>query len=383
MSGKPAARVGDKVAHSLALPGALTGLLIGAAIGVAIVATGGLGAIAIGAALATTGGLGLAGQYIGESIPGPPTGAIITGALTILINGRPAARSTLSTATCIEGPPQQEATGAATVLFETMPAGRKGELLTCSAKIIEGSPNVIIGGPSVQTEPIEPEVPAWLTATMQVMAIGGLVISTGGVGLTYGVGAAFGGLALGYAGSKFGAVGGRWAAQQLGLGETGQRVGEVLGGIGGGMLGGAAGFRGGRAFDSRYQVKVEGLGSNFGNVKIVPRQPPTAQQRAQQIHEAVPEGTRNRTTIAVTETSEGVRVVSSSEARLRPAQRRMLGPNEVEGTGPGHAEVTGVNAARVRGLTPTGTAASRPICANCGRFLSDHGIAPLSPPKGD
>jgi uncharacterized Zn-binding protein involved in type VI secretion len=251
VNGEPAARVGDKVAHSLALPGALTGLLIGAAIGVAIVATGGLGAIAIGAALATTGGLGLAGQYIGSSIEGPATGAIITGAPTILINYRPAARATLSTASCIEGPPQQEATGAATVLFEMMPAGRKTEMLTCSAKIIEGSPDVIIGGPSVQTLPMEPEVPEWLTTTMQVMAIGGMVIATGGVALTYGVGAALGGLALGFAGSHFGAIGGRWAAQQLGFGETGQRVGEVLGGLVGGMLGGAAGFRGGRAFMNR------------------------------------------------------------------------------------------------------------------------------------
>ena len=132
-----------------------------------------------------------------------------------------------------------------------MPAGRKTEMLTCSAKIIEGSPNVIIGGPSVQTLPMEPEVPEWLTMTMQVMAIGGLVISTGGVALTYGVGAALGGLALGFAGSHFGAIGGRWAAEQLGFGETGRRVGEVLGGLAGGMLGGAAGFRGGRGLMNR------------------------------------------------------------------------------------------------------------------------------------
>lgn len=76
---------------------------------------------------------------------------------------------------------------------------------------------------------------------------------------------------------------------------------------------------------------------------------------------------RTRTT-AVTETNEGVRVISSSERRLTPAQRAQLGANEVEGVGVGHAEVTGVNAARKIGLTPTGTAASRPICPSCARI---------------
>lgn len=261
MTGEPAARVGDKVAHTLALPGALTGLLIGAAIGVAIVATGGLGAIAIGAALATTGGLGLAGQYIGSSIDGPPTGAIITGALTILINGRPAARATLSTATCIEGLPQQEATGAATVLLEMMPAGRKTEMLTCSAKIIEGSSNVIIGGPSVQTLPMEPEVPQWLTNTMQVMMWGGMIIGTGGVWAAYGAGAAIGTFGLGFAGSYLGAIGGRWGAAQLGFGETGRRVGEVIGGFAGGMLGGLGGLRGGRFVEGGIRNR---FGSRYG-----------------------------------------------------------------------------------------------------------------------
>ncbi len=251
MSAQPAARLGDKVAHTMALPGALMGLLAGAAIGAAIIATGGLGAIAIGAALATTGGLGMAGQYIGESIDGPPTGAIVTGSSTIFINGLPAARATLSTALCREGPPQMEATGAETVYFDGMPAGRKGEKLTCSAKIIEGSGDVFIGGPSVQTEPMDPEVPAWLSTTMQVMAIGGTILATGGIAATYGVGAALGSLAGGFGGGYLGAMGGRWAADKMGFGETGQRIAEVLGGFGGGMIGGGAGFKGGRAAMNR------------------------------------------------------------------------------------------------------------------------------------
>jgi uncharacterized Zn-binding protein involved in type VI secretion len=245
MSAQPAARVDDKVAHTMALPGALTGLLVGAAIGVAIVATGGLGAIAVGAAIATTGGLGLAGEYIGESMPGPPSGKIVLGSSTIYINDKPAARATLSTALCREGPPQQEATGAATVFFDGMPAGRKGESLTCSAKIIEGSSNVFIGGPSVQTLPMDPEVPAWLHNSMFAMMIGGTILATGGIAATYGLGAAVGSLVGGVGGGYLGGQGARWAAEKMGFGETGQRIAEVLGGIGGGALGGGLGFRGG------------------------------------------------------------------------------------------------------------------------------------------
>jgi RHS repeat-associated protein len=109
--------------------------------------------------------------------------------------------------------------------------------------------------------------------------------------------------------------------------------------------------------------------------------PSSAAERAKEIHAAVGEGTQRRTTISVTETAEGVRVVSSSERRLRPAQRRMLREGEIEGVGPGHAEPTGVSAAEGAGLTPTGTAASRPICAKCAVQLEKRGIEPLSPLK--
>jgi|GEM_PF-1884966 len=107
----------------------------------------------------------------------------------------------------------------------------------------------------------------------------------------------------------------------------------------------------------------------------------SAADRASEIHKAVPEATQRRTTIAVTETQEGVRVISSSEKRLRPAQRKLLGKNEVEGVGLGHAEVTGVNHARGADLKPTGTAASRPICSGCQGFLKEQNVKPLSPPK--
>lgn len=107
------------------------------------------------------------------------------------------------------------------------------------------------------------------------------------------------------------------------------------------------------------------------------------QQRADEIHAVLdPRAQRARTT-AVTEAvgPDGsiTRVVSSSERRLSPAQRRALGAGEVEGVGVGHAEVTGVEAARRMGLTPTQTAASRPICPNCASTLESSGVAPASP----
>ena len=104
----------------------------------------------------------------------------------------------------------------------------------------------------------------------------------------------------------------------------------------------------------------------------------TAEERANAIHSVLdPRAQRARTT-AVTETQEGVRVVSSSERRLTPAQRAQLGANEVEGVGVGHAEATGINAAKGMGLTPTGTAASRPICTNCAQAMAREGVEPLS-----
>jgi hypothetical protein len=83
-------------------------------------------------------------------------------------------------------------------------------------------------------------------------------------------------------------------------------------------------------------------------------------------------------TLAVTETKEGVSVISSSEIALRPAVKAMLGEGEVAAQGVGHAEVTGVNAAKQMGLTATGVAARRPICPECAEILRSLGIAALS-----
>jgi hypothetical protein len=107
----------------------------------------------------------------------------------------------------------------------------------------------------------------------------------------------------------------------------------------------------------------------------------SAEDRAKEIHSVLdPRAQRARTT-AVAETTEGTRVVGSSTRRLTPAQRATLQANEIEGIGTGHAEVTAINAARQQGLTPTGVAASRPICPNCAEALDIQGVSTLSPLK--
>ncbi|MHB1058818.1 MAG: RHS repeat-associated core domain-containing protein [Rhodanobacter sp.] len=109
----------------------------------------------------------------------------------------------------------------------------------------------------------------------------------------------------------------------------------------------------------------------------------SAFERAGAIAGTMSARTQRSVTIAVTETQEGVRVVSSSEATLRPAALAALGDGEVAARGitGAHAEANGINAARGMGLTPTGTAASRPICAGCAQILEQHAVVPLSPLK--
>jgi len=89
--------------------------------------------------------------------------------------------------------------------------------------------------------------------------------------------------------------------------------------------------------------------------------------------------TADYATIAVTETKEGVSIVSSSEARgLRPAVQAALKPGEVAVKGVGHAETTGISAAKQMGLTPTGVAASRGICQGCWDVIKAAGAAALT-----
>jgi RHS repeat-associated protein len=105
------------------------------------------------------------------------------------------------------------------------------------------------------------------------------------------------------------------------------------------------------------------------------------EQRANELHSLLnPQAQRMRTT-AVTATEEGVTVVSSSENALSKAQKAALKPGEMAVEGAGHAEITGINGAKQAGLTPTATAASRPICPTCAQTLKQEGVTPASPLK--
>ena len=109
----------------------------------------------------------------------------------------------------------------------------------------------------------------------------------------------------------------------------------------------------------------------------------SAAERAATLAGTMGKVTQTKVTIAVTETTEGTRVVSSSEGALRPATRAALTDGEIAAKGASgtHAEVNGVNAARQMGMTPTGTAASRPICPSCAQHMEQQGVKPLSPLK--
>lgn len=154
--------------------------------------------------------------------------------------------------------------------------------------------------------------------------------------------------------------------------------GAALNGTTGNAIGAGLGFVAGAAVNTLLVGSGAGYLALavFGEAGAV-----GAGERAQQFAATMDKFAQTKRTIAVTETREGVRIISSSRPTLTPAQRSMLKAGEIEGKGLGHAEVTGVNAAREMGLTPTGVGASRPICPTCASFIKDQGITPLSPLK--
>lgn len=263
-----AARLGDPIAHSSGMFGFIMGAIVGAVIGVvavaAVVATGGaaLAVIAaVGGAVAATGGGALAGMGIGQQSM-TVTGAISTGAATVFINNRPAARATMAPATldvaaCSDHQsPQFLAEGSQTVFVERGAASRKGDRTVCDAKIYEGSSDVFIGADPGQYREINPEVPLVLQQIAQGMVIVGTAVAllAGGaaafIGGASACGTTMGGLmALGRFGVTAGmGMAGGWGGSKLGgsIGEAlggkkGRAWGEAVGGLLGGMAGGYAG----------------------------------------------------------------------------------------------------------------------------------------------
>lgn len=72
-----------------------------------------------------------------------------------------------------ENKPPRIAQGSSNVFINNQPAARKGDKLECSAAIVEGSPDVFIGGEQVTYLDIQLEFPPW-----QRMILGGITIAS-------------------------------------------------------------------------------------------------------------------------------------------------------------------------------------------------------------
>ncbi|MDM5176220.1 DUF6531 domain-containing protein [Massilia sp. DJPM01] len=243
-----AGRVDDPIAHSHAMGGLIAGLVIGALVGAAIIATGGLALVAVAGAVAVTAGAAGVGEVVGsmnvtDKIFGANlTGVVKTGSANVFANGKEAARAHLSTALCAtHGPtPQLVVQGSSTVFVNSLPFARVGDMISCSAKIHAGSPNVFVGGATITTDIdlITPEVPGWVHTTLLVAGLVSATILAGPL-------VALGGLALGMVGGKGGAyIGGL----MFGEGSDGQKAMMLAGS----MLGGAAGAKGGAWLGNKY-----------------------------------------------------------------------------------------------------------------------------------
>ncbi len=220
-----ASRLHDPIEHSSALAGFLVGAALGIAAGALIVATGGaagvVAAAIVGSSMAAGAGIG---EVIGSlSVFNHTTGGVATGSLDTFTNDRMSTRATLDIVECSGHDGSRVAQGSGTVLINDQPASRKGDKIECAGKIIECSPDVFIEGPTVTTLEIASEVPGWLRWTVMGIGIVSSIILVGPIMTAFGIGASMVG---GYAGT--------WAAEQLGLGEDGQK----LMGLAGSMLAG-------------------------------------------------------------------------------------------------------------------------------------------------
>ena len=236
-----AARRFDPIGHSPMMSGLLAGLLIGAAIGVAAVAVIGTGGLA---AAAIIGGLAAGGAGIGEvasTFSGAPkeiTGKILTGSPNVFTNSRNAARAHLDIVDCSKHPPSPYpviATGSDSVFINSQPAARVTDKITCAAIIVDGSPNVFIGGGTKQTDNIAPEdlVPGYIHAALLVVGLGAAVILAGPIVAVTGF---VGGVAGGYGGNALGGM-------IFGEGSDGQKISMLAGSLAGGGLGMKAGMK--------------------------------------------------------------------------------------------------------------------------------------------
>ncbi|HEJ9094207.1 TPA: polymorphic toxin type 46 domain-containing protein [Serratia odorifera] len=247
MADLAAARELDEIAHTASQGWMIAGLVGGAIIGAAIIAvTGGTAAVAVAAVAAGASAGGGLGEVLGSMswAPRHVTGVLVDGSPNVYINGRAAIRAHLSFGECAEDGPAKKvvAQGSAKVYINDLPAARINDLLACSAEIHSGSPNVIIGGDTEQTDEIEPEIPAWVNWTLLAVGAGAAAVLASPAIAILGT---LGGLGGGFAGSLLGGA-------RFGEGSDGQKWSMLAGGFAGGFLGG----KGGAKFDAFNRTKA-------------------------------------------------------------------------------------------------------------------------------
>lgn len=254
MTAMAAARLGDEVAHGFGLlamvAGAVAGAIVGAAVVGATVATGGA-AVAIIAGTIAAGGISL-GQLVKGltkkfNLPTPASGVLMQGSCNVRFNSRPAMRASLDFAACSGLPFNHPglpavpiAEGSSSVRINGMPVARLGDKLMCGAHIKSGSPDILIGGASVQLRSIY-DTEHW--AEYSLTALGIFAIGVGG-------GAAF--------------AAGRWAGLGIFSGITG---GMMLGFEGIGMLGDRWGPGGRDILQGAAGLVLLGLGAKLARDK--------------------------------------------------------------------------------------------------------------------
>jgi RHS repeat-associated protein len=231
-----AARLGDPVGHTRSMGWMIAGIIAGAVLGAALVAvTGGAALVVVAAIAAGAAAGGGIGQLLATMSWAPVdiSGSLIKGSANVFTNGRPAVFAHLCLGACSQHgyPPQVVAEGSGTVLINGWPAARKGDHLTCDAKIAEGAGNVIIGGPTAQTDAISPEIPEWVNWTLLAVGFAAAVVLAGPIVAI-----------VGTAGGFAGGAGGNWLGGKIfGEGSDGQKW--MM--LGGSVLGGVAGAKGG------------------------------------------------------------------------------------------------------------------------------------------
>ncbi|MBO0862151.1 MAG: PAAR domain-containing protein [Chloracidobacterium sp.] len=245
-----AARFDDPIAHTSALTGLIGGAIAGAVVGaalVATVATGGLAApLVIGAALSGAAVGAWAGEYLGSlSFFSDITGKITAGSPNVHVNSKPQARVMVDIGECKKARPciPMVATGSGNVYINSHPAARVDDKMTCGAFIKAGSPNVRIGGGTVQYYlDIESDVPGWVHAVVIGAGVAGALLLGGWAAIPALVGAFavgyVGGEALGWVGKRygeflserFGGLPSDWEKSGV---FAGQAVGGILGAKGG------------------------------------------------------------------------------------------------------------------------------------------------------